>query len=97
MNSEAQEVVNAQVERRLTVLENDMKEVKETVTDIRVDQKDIKADQKYLIKTLNKVNDRWEEFDQMQRKNKNELIMKFLGCIITGIAGYILAVFNLSK
>lgn len=90
MNSEAQEVVNAQVERRLTVLENDMKEVKETVADIRVDQK-------YLIKTLNKVNDRWEEFDQMQRKNKNELIMKFLGCIVTGIVGYILAVFNLSK
>ena len=28
MNSEAQEIVNAQVERRLTVLENDMKEVK---------------------------------------------------------------------
>lgn len=90
MNSEAQEVVNAQVERRLTVLENDMKEVKETVTDIRVDQK-------YLIKTLNKVNDRWEEFDQMQRKNKNELIMKFLGCIVTGIVGYILAVLNLTK
>lgn len=90
MNSEAQEVVNAQVERRLTVLENDMKEVKETVADIRVDQK-------YLIKTLNKVNDRWEEFDQMQRKNKNELIMKFLGCIVTGIVGYILAVLNLTK
>lgn len=90
MNSEAQEVVNAQVERRLTVLENDMKEVKETVTDIRIDQKD-------LIKTLNKVNDRWEEFDQMQRKNKNELIMKFLGCIVTGIVGYILAVLNLTK
>lgn len=90
MNSEAQEVVNAQVERRLTVLENDMKEVKEAVADIRVDQK-------YLIKTLNKVNDRWEEFDQMQRKNKNELIMKFLGCIVTGIVGYILAVLNLTK
>ena len=90
MNSEAQEVVNAQVERRLTVLENDMKEVKETVADIRVDQK-------YLIKTLNKVNDRWKEFDQMQRKNKNELIMKFLGCIVTGIVGYILAVLNLTK
>ena len=90
MNSEAQEIVNAQVERRLTVLENDMKEVKETVADIRVDQK-------YLIKTLNKVNDRWEEFDQMQRKNKNELIMKFLGCIVTGIVGYILAALNLSK
>lgn len=90
MNSEAQEVVNAQVERRLTVLENDMKEVKETVTDIRVDQK-------YLIKTLNKVNDRWEEFDQMQRKNKNELIMKFLGCIVTGIVGYILAVLKFNK
>ena len=90
MNSEAQEVVNAQVERRLTVLENDMKEVKETVADIRVDQK-------YLIKTLNKVNDRWEEFDQLQRKNKNELIMKFLGCIVTGIVGYILAVLNLTK
>lgn len=90
MNSEAQEVVNAQVERRLTVLENDMKEVKEAVADIRVDQK-------YLIKTLNKVNDRWEEFDQMQRKNKNELIMKFLGCIVTGIVGYILAVLKFNK
>ena len=90
MNSEAQEVVNAQVERRLTVLENDMKEVIETVADIRVDQK-------YLIKTLNKVNDRWEEFDQTQRKNRNELIMKFLGCIVTGIVGYILADLNLSK
>ena len=53
MNSEAQEIVNAQVERRLTILENDMKEVKETVTDIIIDQKD-------LIKTLNKVNDTGE-------------------------------------
>ena len=84
MNSEAQEVVNAQVERRLTVLENDMKEVKETVTDIRVDQK-------YLIKTLNKVNDRWEEFDQMQRKNKNTIIMQFITGFITALVGYFLA------
>ena len=49
------------------------------------------------MKTVNRVNDRWDEFDKTQRKNKNELIMKFLGCIIAGIVGYILAIFNLSK
>ena len=97
MNSEAQEVINTQYNKRLTDLENDMKEVKATVTEIRIDQKDIKADQKYLIETLNKVNKRWEDFDQTQRKNRNDLIMKFLGCIVTGIVGYILAVLKFNK
>ena len=51
MNNEAQEILNAQYERRLTTLENDVKEVKQTVTDIRIDQK-------HIIDTLNRVNDR---------------------------------------
>ena len=90
MNREAQEIINSNTERRLTALENDVKDIKKTVTEMRIDQKD-------LIKTVNRVNDRWDEFDKTQRKNKNELIMKFLGCIIAGIAGYILAALNLSK
>jgi len=90
MNSEAQEIINTNTERRLTALENDVKDIKKTVTEMRIDQKD-------LIKTVNRVNDRWDEFDKTQRKNKNELIMKFLGGIIAGIAGYILAILNLSK
>ena len=90
MNNAAQEILNAQYERRLTTLENDVKEVKQTVTDIRIDQK-------HIIDTLNRVNDRWDEFDKTQRKNKNDIIMKFICGFITAFVGYLLAVFNLSK
>ena len=90
MNNEAQEILNAQYERRLTTLENDVKEVKQTVTDIRIDQK-------HIIDTLNRVNDRWDEFDKTQRKNKNDIIMKFICGFITALVGYLLAVLNLSK
>ena len=64
--------------------ENKVENIDKIVTDIRVDQK-------LLIKEVSKANDRWNEFDQMQRKNKNELIMKGLGYIVTVVLGYILA------
>ena len=88
MNTEAQEIINQTVDKRLNALENDVKDIKETVTEMRIDQKD-------LIKTVNKVNDRWDEFDATQRKNKNELMMKCVGYVITAILGYVLAcIFN---
>ena len=84
MNTEVQEVINAQVDKRLTTLESKVENIDKIVTDIRVDQK-------VLIKEVSKSNDRWNEFDQMQRKNKNDLLMKGVGYIITAFLGYILA------
>ena len=83
MNTETQEYINAQVDKRLTTLENKVENIDKIVTDIRIDQK-------VLIKEVSKSNDRWNEFDQMQRKNKNELIMKGLGVVITVIITYAL-------
>ena len=84
MNTETQEYINNQFDKRLTTLENKVENIDKIVNDIRVDQK-------ILIKEVSKSNDRWNEFDATQRKNKNELIMKGLGYIVTAFLGYILA------
>lgn len=83
MNTETQEYINAQVDKRLTTLENKVENIDKIVNDIRVDQK-------VLIKEVSKSNDRWNEFDATQRKNKNQLIMQGLGVVITVIITYAL-------
>lgn len=90
MNTEVQEVINAQVDKRLTTLESKVENIDKIVNDIRVDQK-------VLIKEVSKSNDRWNEFDATQRKNKNDLIMKCLGVVITVIITYALVQLGLSK
>ena len=86
MNTETQEYINNQFDKRLTTLENKVENIDKTVNDIRVDQK-----------VLIKSNDRWNEFDQTQRKNKNQLIMQGLGVVITVIITYALVQLGLSK
>ena len=88
MNTEVQDVINAQVDKRLTTLESKVENIDKIVTDIRVDQK-------VLIKEVSKANDRWNEFDSTQRKNKNELILKGAGVILTAIITYVLAYIGL--
>ena len=88
MNTETQEYINAQVDKRLTTLENKVENIDKIVTDIRIDQK-------VLIKEVSKSNDRWNEFDATQRKNKNQLIMQGLGVVITVIITYALAYIGL--
>ena len=83
MNTETQEYINAQVDKRLTTLENKVENIDKIVNDIRIDQK-------VLIKEVSKSNDRWNEFDATQRKNKNQLIMQGLGVVITVIITYAL-------
>lgn len=90
MNSETQEYINNQVDKRLTTLESKVENIDKIVSDIRVDQK-------VLIKEVSKSNDRWNEFDQTQRKNKNQLIMQGLGVVITVIITYALVQLGLSK
>lgn len=90
MNTETQEYINEQVDKRLTTLENKVENIDKIVNDIRVDQK-------VLIKEVSKSNDRWNEFDQTQRKNKNQLIMQGLGVVITVIITYALVQLGLSK
>ena len=84
MNTETQEYINAQVDKRLTTLENKVENIDKIVNDIRVDQK-------VLIKEVSKSNDRWNECDATQRKNKNDLLMKGLGYIVIAFLGYILS------
>ena len=81
--NEEQKYINENTDKRLTALEIDVKEIKTTVTDMRIDQK-------LLIETVNRSNDRWDEFDRTQRKNKNQLIMQGLGVVITVIITYAL-------
>ena len=88
--NEEQKIINDNTDKRLTKLEEDVKEIRTTVTDIRIDQK-------LLIETVNRSNDRWEEFDKTQRKNKNEIIMKFVTFFIATFLGYIAAALNLTK
>lgn len=88
MNTETQEYINNQFDKRLTTLENKVENIDKIVTDIRIDQK-------VLIKEVSKSNDRWNEFDATQRKNKNDLIMKSLGIVLTAFLGYVLAYIGL--
>lgn len=88
MNNEVQEVINNQFDKRLTTLESKVENIDKIVTDIRVDQK-------ILIKEVSKSNDRWNEFDATQRKNKNELILKGAGVILTAFIGYVLGAIGL--
>ena len=88
--NEEQKIINDNTDKRLTKLEEDVKEIRTTVTDIRIDQQ-------LLIETVNRSNDRWEEFDKTQRKNKNEIIMKFVTFFIATFLGYIVAALNLTK
>lgn len=90
MNTETQEYINGQFDKRLTTLESKVENIDKIVNDIRVDQK-------VLIKEVSKSNDRWNEFDQTQRKNKNQLIMQGLGVVITVIITYALVQLGLSK
>ena len=90
MNTETQEYINNQFDKRLTTLESKVENIDKIVNDIRVDQK-------VLIKEVSKSNDRWNEFDQTQRKNKNQLIMQGLGVVITVIITYALIQLGLSK
>lgn len=90
MNTETQEYINNQFDKRLTTLESKVENIDKIVTDIRIDQK-------VLIKEVSKSNDRWNEFDQTQRKNKNQLIMQGLGVVITVIITYALVQLGLSK
>ena len=90
MNTETQEYINNQFDKRLTTLENKVENIDKIVTDIRIDQK-------VLIKEVSKSNDRWNEFDTTQRKNKNQLIMQGLGVVITVIITYALVQLGLSK
>ena len=90
MNTETQEYINGQFDKRLTTLENKVENIDKIVTDIRIDQK-------VLIKEVSKSNDRWNEFDATQRKNKNQLIMQGLGVVITVIITYALVQLGLSK
>lgn len=90
MNTETQEYINNQFDKRLTTLESKVENIDKIVTDIRIDQK-------VLIKEVSKSNDRWNEFDATQRKNKNQLIMQGLGVVITVIITYALVQLGLSK
>lgn len=90
MNTETQEYINGQFDKRLTTLESKVENIDKIVNDIRVDQK-------VLIKEVSKSNDRWNEFDATQRKNKNQLIMQGLGVVITVIITYALVQLGLSK
>lgn len=90
MNTETQEYINNQFDKRLTTLETKVENIDKIVSDIRVDQK-------VLIKEVSKSNDRWNEFDATQRKNKNQLIMQGLGVVITVIITYALVQLGLSK
>ena len=83
MNEEAQELLNRQFDKRLTKLENNIENISKDLTEIR-------CDVKTLIKSYQDLNEKWEEFDKQQRKNVNDVKMKFILTIVGAIASAIL-------
>lgn len=75
MLEEVQELLNQQFDGRITKLED-------TIDSMQNDISELKCDMKMLVNVTNRMNDRWEEYDQQMRKNKNDIIMKAILMVV---------------
>ena len=88
MNEETQELLNRQFDKRITKLESNIENIQKDLTEIS-------CDVKTLIKSYNNLTEKWEEFDKQQRKNVNDVKMKFILTIVGAIASAILVAIGL--
>ena len=88
MNEEAQELLNRQFDKRIAKLENNIENISKDLAEIR-------CDVKTLIKSYENLTQKWEEFDKQQRKNVNDVKMKFILTIVSAIASAILVAIGL--
>ena len=83
MLEEVQELLNQQFDGRITKLEN-------TIDVMQNDISELKCDMKMLVNVTNKMNDRWEEYDQTMRKNKNDIVMKAILMVVGALTTLVL-------
>jgi hypothetical protein len=56
---------------------------------------EMRGDIKSVLTMTTNLNSKWEKFDEMQKKNANELKMKTYGAIIVAVIGFIFAYLKL--
>ena len=83
MLEEVQELLNQQFDGRITKLEN-------TIDVMQNDISELKCDMKMLVNVTSKMNDRWEEYDQTMRKNKNDIVMKAILMVVGALTTLVL-------
>ena len=96
MNDEVQQLVNNQVEKRLTKLEETTESIKNDLACVKSSMNEVKYDIKNIMKTNANLEKRWEDYEEIHRKNYNDLKMNFIKYITTAIVAYILGVIGIN-
>ena len=96
MNDEVQQLVNSQVEKRLTKLEETTESIKNDLACVKSSMNEVKYDIKNIMKTNANLEKRWQDYEELHRKNYNDLKMNFIKYIGTAIIAYILGVIGIN-
>ena len=96
MNDEVQELLNRQFDKRLTKLEETTENIQNDLTCVKSSMNEVKYDIKNIIKTNANLEKRWQDYEELHRKNCNDLKMNFIKYIVTAIISYILGVIGIN-
>ena len=96
MNDEVQELLNRQFDKRLTNLEETTENIQNDLTCVKSSMNEVKYDIKNIIKTNANLEKRWQDYEELHRKNCNDLKMNFIKYIVTAIIAYILGVIGIN-
>ena len=95
MNEEVQELLNRQFDKRLNKLEETTENIQNDLTCVKSSMNEVKYDIKNIVKTNANLEKRWQDYEELHRKNYNDLKMNFIKYIVTAIIAYILGVIGL--
>ena len=96
MNDEVQELLNRQFDKRLTKLEETTENIQSDLTCVKSSMNEVKYDIKNIMKTNANLEKRWQDYEEIHRKNCNDLKMNFIKYITTAIIAYILGVIGIN-
>ena len=96
MNDEVQELLNRQFDKRLTKLEETTENIQNDLTCVKSSMNEVKYDIKNIVKTNANLEKRWQDYEELHKKNYNDLKMNFIKYLGTAIIAYILGVIGIN-
>jgi tetrahydromethanopterin S-methyltransferase subunit H len=76
-------------------LKKQVTDVEKTQVEAKLNMMEMRGDIKSVLTMTTNLNSKWEKFDEMQKKNANDLKMKTIGAIIVAIIAFIFAYLKL--
>lgn len=96
MNEEVQELLNRQFDKRITKLEETTENIQNDLACVKSSINEVKYDIKNIIKTNANLEEKWQDYEELHRKNCNDLKMNFIKYVGTAIIAYILGVIGIN-